>query len=202
MMMFFRCPCAKSAGASLNLAAKKVKHTMSEKVVCKANETKKQIVNEIKERFEKAQSVVVVHYSGITVEEVTKLRNQFREAGVEYCVLKNKLVDRALDEMNIEGLNEHLTGPNAYAFGMKDPVSPAKVIYDFIEKNKKDKENLSVKGGLLGKEVMVEKGLKALSQIPSREVLLARLVGSIHAPVSNLVYALDAIAKKKEEAGA
>jgi large subunit ribosomal protein L10 len=175
---------------------------MSEKVICKANAAKKQIVSEIKEKFEKAQSVVVVHYSGITVEEVTKLRNQFREAGVEYCVLKNKLVDRALDEMQISGLNEHLTGPNAYAFGMKDPVSPAKVIYDFIEKNKKDKENLSVKGGLLGTEVMDEAALKALSQVPSREVLLARLVGSIHAPVSNLVYALDAIAKKKEEAGA
>ena len=98
-------------------------------------EAKKEIVSQIKERFEKAQSVVVVHFSGITVEEVTKLRNQFREEGVEYCVLKNKLVDRALDEMEIKGLQEHLTGPNAYAFGMKDAVAPAKVIYDFIEKN-------------------------------------------------------------------
>ena len=160
-------------------------------------EAKKVIVEQIKERFEKAQSVVVVHYSGITVEEVTKLRNQFREAGVEYCVLKNKLVDRALDELEIKGLQEHLTGPNAYAFGIADAVAPAKVIYEFIEKNKKEKDNLSVKGGLLGSEVMDEKALEALSKIPSREVLLARLVGSIHSPVSNLVYCLEAIRKQK-----
>ncbi len=165
-------------------------------------EAKKQIVSEIKEKFQNAQSVVVVHYSGVTVEEVTKLRNQFRENGVEYCVLKNKLVDRALDELNISGLNEHLTGPNAFAFGMKDAVAPAKVICEFIEKNKKEKENLSVKGGLMGTEVLTEAGVKALSLIPSRDVLLARLVGSIHSPVSKLVYCLDAIAKKKEEAGA
>ncbi len=165
-------------------------------------EAKKQVVAEIKEKFQQAQSVVVVHYSGVTVEEVTKLRAQFREAGVEYCVLKNKLVDRALDEMKIEGLNEHLTGPNAFAFGMKDAVAPAKIICEFIEKNKKEPENLSVKGGLLGTEVMDVKGIVNLSKVPSREVLLARLVGSIHSPVSNLVYCLDAIAKKKEEAGA
>ncbi len=163
-------------------------------------EAKKQIVSEIKEKFQNAQSVVVVHYSGVTVEEVTKLRNQFRENGVEYCVLKNKLVDRALDELGISGLNEHLTGPNAFAFGMKDAVAPAKVICEFIEKNKKEKENLSVKGGLLDGQVMTEDGIKNLAKIPSRDVLLARLVGSIHSPVSKLVYCLDAIAKKKEEA--
>ena len=128
---------------------------------------------------------------------MTKLRNQFRENNVEYVVLKNKLVDRALDELGIEGLDEHLTGPNAYAFGMEDAVAPAKVIYDFISKNKKEKENLSVKVGLMGTEVMDEAAVKALSELPSREVLLARLVGSIHAPVANLVYALEAIRKQK-----
>ena len=165
-------------------------------------EAKKQIVSEIKEKFQKAQSVVVVHFSGVTVEEVTRLRNQFRENGVEYCVLKNKLVDRALDELGIAGLNQHLTGPNAFAFGMSDAVAPARVICEFIDKNKKEQENLSVKGGLLNGEVMTDAGVKALALIPAKEVLLARLVGSIHSPVSNLVYCLDAIAKKKEEAGA
>ena len=160
-------------------------------------EAKKVVVADIKEKFEKAKSVVVVHFSGNTVEEVTKLRNQFRENNVEYVVLKNKLVDRALDELGIEGLDEHLTGPNAYAFGMEDAVAPAKVIYDFISKNKKEKENLSVKVGLMGTEVMDEAAVKALSELPSREVLLARLVGSIHAPVANLVYALEAIRKQK-----
>ncbi len=165
-------------------------------------EAKKQIISEIKEKFQNAQSVVVVHYSGVTVEEVTRLRNQFRENGVEYCVLKNKLVSRALDELSISGLNDHLTGPNAFAFGMKDAVAPAKVICEFIEKNKKEKENLSVKGGLLDGQVMTEDGIKALSLIPSREVLLARLVGSINSPVAKMVYLLDAIAKKNEEASA
>ncbi|MCI5772300.1 MAG: 50S ribosomal protein L10 [Clostridiales bacterium] len=160
-------------------------------------EAKKVVVADIKEKFEKAKSVVVVHFAGNTVEEVTKLRNQFRENNVEYVVLKNKLVDRALDELGIEGLDEHLTGPNAYAFGMEDAVAPAKVIYDFISKNKKEKENLSVKVGLMGTEVMDEAAVKALSELPSREVLLARLVGSIHAPVANLVYALEAIRKQK-----
>lgn len=160
-------------------------------------EAKKVVVADIKEKFEKAKSVVVVHFAGNTVEEVTKLRNQFRENNVEYVVLKNKLVDRALDELGIEGLDEHLTGPNAYAFGMEDAVAPAKVIYDFISKNKKEKENLSVKAGLMGTEVMDEAAVKALSELPSREVLLARLVGSIHAPVANLVYALEAIRKQK-----
>jgi large subunit ribosomal protein L10 len=160
-------------------------------------EAKKVVVSEIKEKFQNAQSVVLVHFSGNTVEEVTKLRNQFREAGVEYVVLKNKLVERALNELNIEGLNEQLTGPNAYAFGMTDAVAPAKVIYDFISKNKKDESNLSVKAGLMGTEVMDVNAVKALSEVPSRDVLLARLVGSIHAPVSNLVYALEAIRKQK-----
>ena len=155
---------------------------------------------DIKEKFEKAKSVVVVHFAGNTVEEVTKLRNQFRENNVEYVVLKNKLVDRALDELGIEGLDEHLTGPNAYAFGMEDAVAPAKVIYDFISKNKKEKENLSVKVGLMGTEVMDEAAVKALSELPSREVLLSRMLGSMMSPISGLAIVLDQIAKKGENA--
>ena len=158
-------------------------------------ENKKVVVADILNKLQNAQSVVIVHYSGITVEEVTELRNQFRAAGVEYCVLKNTLVRRALHEMNITGLDEQLEGPNAFAFGMTDAVAPAKAICDFIEKNKKD--NLSVKAGLMGTEVMDAKAVVALSKLPSREVLLARLVGSLKAPISNLVYALEALRKKQ-----
>lgn len=158
-------------------------------------ENKKQVVAGILDKLQKAQSVVIVHYSGITVEEVNELRNQFRNNGVEYCVLKNTLVRRALHEMNITALDEHLEGPSAFAFGMTDAVAPAKVIYDFIDKSKKD--CLSVKAGLMGTEVMDEKAVKALSQLPSREVLLARLVGSLKAPIANLVYALEALRKKQ-----
>ena len=99
-------------------------------------EVKKQVVSEITEKFKAAQSVVAVHYTGLTVEEVTKLRSQCREAGVEYCVLKNTLVRRSLDEMGIQGWDHVLAGPTAYAFGMKDAVSPAKVVCDFIDKTK------------------------------------------------------------------
>ena len=101
-------------------------------------ELKKAVVSEISEKLKNAQSMVIVSYKGITVEEVTELRNQFRAAGVEYCVLKNTLVRRALAELEITGLDEQLEGPNAFAFGMTDPAAPAKIVYDFINKTKND----------------------------------------------------------------
>ena len=115
-------------------------------------ELKKQVVSDIVKKFQDAQSVIVVKYSGLTVEQVTGLRAQFRANGVEYCVLKNTLVRRALKELNIEGLDEVLNGPSAFAFGMNDPVSPAKIINDFIVKKKS--EAIEIKAGLLGNELM------------------------------------------------
>ena len=164
----------------------------------KNRELKEQAVAEIKERFEKAQGIVVIDYRGINVEQVTALRKQFREAGVEYVVLKNTLVRRALDDMGITGLDHTLSGPSAYAFGMNDPVSPAKVVYDFINKNKDD-GRLSVKAGLMDGQVLDAKQVKALSELPSKEVLLSRLVGSLQAPVAKLVYFLEAL--RKQQAG-
>ena len=152
-------------------------------------ELKKQVVSDIVKKFQDAQSVIVVKYSGLTVEQVTGLRAQFRANGVEYCVLKNTLVRRALKELNIEGLDEVLNGPSAFAFGMNDPVSPAKIINDFI-----------VKTGLLGTELMSMEQIKALAEMPSREVLLARLVGSLQSSIASFVRVLDAIAKKDSEA--
>lgn len=174
------------------MAVRKVKHTMS---MSKNQESKVAVVANIKEKFEKAQSVVLINYQGINVEQDTALRNQFRQSGVEYAVLKNTLVRRAVNEMGITGLDSQLEGPSAFAFGMSDPVSPAKVIYDFIGKNKL--ECLSVKAGLMGTEVMDVQAVKALSELPSREVLLARLVGTLNASVANLVYVLEAIRKKQ-----
>ena len=146
-------------------------------------ELKKQVVSDIVKKFQEAQSVIVVRYSGLTVEQVTGLRAQFRANGVEYCVLKNTLVRRALKELNIEGLDEVLNGPSAFAFGMNDPVSPAKIVNDFIVKKKSD---------------AIE--IKALAEMPSREVLLARLVGSLQSSIASFVRVLDAIAKKDSEA--
>ena len=160
-------------------------------------EIKKQVVSDISEKFKNAQSVVAVHYSGLTVEEVTALRKQCREANVDYCVLKNTLVRRALDDMGINGWDNVLEGPTAYAFGTKDAVAPAKVLCDFIDKAKND--HMSVKIGLMGEEVMDVNAVKALASLPSREVLLARLVGSLNSSIAKLVYVLDAI--RKQQAG-
>ena len=163
-------------------------------------ELKKQVVSDIVKKFQDAQSVIIVNYNGLTVEQVTGLRAQFRANGVDYCVLKNTLVRRALQELNIEGLDEVLNGPSAFAFafGMNDPVSPAKIINDFITKNKT--EAISIKAGLLGSDIMTLDQIKSLAETPSREVLLARLLGSLQSSIAGFVRVLDAIAKKDTEA--
>ncbi|NLO86085.1 MAG: 50S ribosomal protein L10 [Clostridiales bacterium] len=160
-------------------------------------ELKKQVVSEIVKKFQDAQSVMIVQYSGLTVEQVTGLRAQFRDNGVEYVVLKNTLVRRALAELNIVGLDDVLNGPSAFAFGMSDPVSPAKIVNDFIKKSKS--EALSIKAGLLGAEIMTDDQIHALAEMPSREMLLARLVGSLQSSIAGFVRVLDAIAKKDAE---
>ena len=168
---------------------------------------KEQVVREIKERFERAGSVILVDYRGINVENDTKLRKQFRDAGVEYVVLKNTLVKRALDELKIEGMNDLLDGPSAFAFGYEEPVAPAKVIKDSVAKTKS--EHIKVKGGLVDGSPIDANGVKALADLPPKEVLIAKIMGSLNAPVTNLVgvlsatlrsvvYAIDAVRKQKE----
>ena len=160
-------------------------------------EIKKQVVSDIVKKFQDAQSVIVVSFSGLSVEDVTALRAQFRQNNVEYCVLKNTLVRRALHELNIEGLDDVLNGPSAFAFGMSDPVSPAKIVNDFITKNKT--EALQIKAGLMGTEILSDAQIKELATVPSREVLLARLLGSLQSSIAGFVRVLDAIAKKNGE---
>jgi large subunit ribosomal protein L10 len=161
-------------------------------------EIKKQVVAEIIEKFKAAESMVICSYSGLTVEQVTELRKQCRENNVHYCVLKNRLVARALQEMNIEGLNDLLEGPNAFIFGEKDVTAAPKIISSFIDKNKLT--SLEIRGGLMGSEVMDVKTIKDLAATPSREELLGTLVGCLVSPVSALVSVLDEIAEKKESA--
>ena len=160
-------------------------------------EIKKQVVSDIVKKFQDAQSVIVVSFSGLSVEAVTALRAQFRQNNVEYCVLKNTLVRRALHELNIEVLDDVLNGPSAFAFGMSDPVSPAKIVNDFITKNKT--EALQIKAGLMGTEILSDAQIKELATVPSREVLLARLLGSLQSSIAGFVRVLDAIAKKNSE---
>lgn len=163
-------------------------------------EIKKVAVAEIVERFKAAQSVVVVSYSGLTVEQVTNLRKLCREQDVHYVVLKNRLVVRALQELGIEGLDPILEGPNAFVFGNKDVTNAPKIVNDFIEKNKLT--SLEIKGGLMGTEVMDVAAVKGLAALPSRDELLATLVGCLQSPVSSLVAVLDEIAEKLEKEAA
>lgn len=163
-------------------------------------EIKKQVVSDIVKKFQDAKSVIVVSFSGLSVENVTALRAQFRANGVDYCVLKNTLVRRALAELNIEGLDDVLSGPSAFAFGMEDAVSPAKVVNDFIAKTKSDA--LKIKAGLMDGQILDEAQIKELATMPSREVLLARLLGSLQNNIASFVRVLDAIAKKDSEAAA
>ena len=161
----------------------------------KNRELKVQVVADIVEKLKDAQSMVVCSYSGLTVEQVTNLRKLCREQEVHYCVLKNRLVLRALQELGISGMDHLLEGPNAFVFSTKDVTNAPKIVNDFIEKNKLT--SLEIKGGLMGTEVLDVAGVKALAALPSREELLATVVGCLVSPVSSLVAVLDEIAEQK-----
>ena len=156
-------------------------------------EIKKGVVADIKEKFEKAQSVVLVDYRGLNVAEVTDLRNQLRKAGVEYAVLKNTMINLAVKDMNLDEMKPHLEGPTAVAFGYEDAVAPAKILSDFAKKNK----NVTIKCGVVDGAYIDEQGVQSLANTPSREVLIAKIMGSMMSSVSKFVYALEAIRKKQ-----
>lgn len=162
----------------------------------KAIEMKKGVVAEIAEKLQKSASCVVVDYKGLKVEEVTELRNKFREAGIDYKVYKNTLVRRAAAEVgNMAQFDDvNLVGTNAIAFGYEDPVAPAKIVNDFAKTHPK----IELKMGFVEGEFYDADNIKKLAEIPSREELIAKLLGSLKAPVSNFVYLVDAIAKKQE----
>lgn len=155
-------------------------------------EAKKQVVASIVEKFQKAQSIVFVDYRGLNAEETTNMRADCRKAGVEYLVLKNTMIERAAEELNITGLKAHLEGPTAVAFSMNDPASAAKIMLKYA----KDTKKLSVKCGFLEGAVVGEDVVQSLSELPSREVLIAKIMGSLNAPVTNFVYAVEAVRKK------
>jgi large subunit ribosomal protein L10 len=160
-------------------------------------ENKKVKVEEIREKFSNAKSAILVDYRGLTVEEATDLRTKFREAGVEYKVYKNNLMKLAIKESSFEGLSADLVGPSAVAFGYEDPVTPAKIIKDFA----KEHNNLELKAGVVEGEYYDNAKIVEIADIPSREVLLSRLVGSFQAPVSNFAYLIKNIVDKRVEEG-
>ncbi|MDY0012108.1 MAG: 50S ribosomal protein L10 [Rhodocyclaceae bacterium] len=154
---------------------------------------KKAVVAEVSEQLSKAQTVVVAEYSGIEVGNLTTLRAKARDAGVYLRVLKNTLVRRAVVDTPFAPLAEQLTGPLIYSLSA-DPVAAAKVLNDFAKTNDK----LVLKAGCYAGKVLDKEGVKALASIPSREELLARLLGVMQAPVSGFAGAMAALAKQRE----
>lgn len=163
-----------------------------------AIEAKKVQVQEIADKFKNASSVVVVDYRGLSVAQVTELRKQLREAGVEFKVYKNTLTRRATEVAGVEGLNEYLTGPNAIAFSNEDVIAPAKIINNFAKEN----DDLEIKAGVIEGNVATVEEVKALAELPSREGLLSMLLSVLQAPIRNFALATKAVADQKEEQGA
>lgn len=163
-----------------------------------ALEQKKQTVAEIAEKFKASKSTIVVDYRGLSVAEVTELRKQLREAGVEFKVYKNTLTRRAADSADLSELNESLTGPNAIAFSNEDVIAPAKILSKFS----KDHEALEIKAGVIEGNITTIEEINALANLPSREGLLSMLLSVLQAPIRNLALATKAVADQKEEQGA
>ena len=156
------------------------------------------IVEEVFEKFNNASSVVVVDYRGLTVDEVTELRKELREAGVEMRVIKNTFLRRAADKAGYEGLDETFTGPTAVAFGSEDATAPARIFSKFAE----DHEALTIKGGMIDGKVVTLDEIHALAKLPNREGMLSMLCSVLQAPVRNFAYAVKAVADSKDESAA
>jgi len=167
-------------------------------------ELKIKLVKDIKEKFDKSKVVILTDYKGLTMSQLSKLRRKLRTIDAEYKVFKNTLISRAIKDKSYDGIDPLLTGSTAILFGYKDQVAPTKVLSEFIKENEKP----GIKGGLLDGKVIDTKTITMLAKLPSREVLLGRVVGTMKAPITNFVldckgilnkfvYALSAIRDKK-----
>ncbi|MBP3619733.1 MAG: 50S ribosomal protein L10 [Clostridia bacterium] len=166
-------------------------------------EAKKLVVEEIKEKFSKAKTIAFVDYRGITVAEDTALRKKFRENGCEYKVYKNRLMLKALSDLGIECSANYFEGTTAVAIGYDDEVAPAKIACDFVKESKK----MAIKFGILNGVSVDAANIEALATLPSKEELIAKLLGTLNntasslcrvlsAPARGVVVALNAIATK------
>ena len=161
-------------------------------------ELKQPIVAEISEVIKDAQSVVLVDYRGLTVEEDTALRKQLREAGVNYKVYKNTLMNFAFKGTDFEALAPYLNGPSAIAVSTEDATAPARIIAEFAKKAK----NLEIKAGVVEGDLYDAKGMVAIASIPSRDVLISKLLGSLQSPITNFARVIKQIAEKDGEVAA
>ena len=155
-------------------------------------ELKQPVVEEISASIKDAQSVVLVDYRGLTVEQDTNLRKQLREAGVTYKVYKNTMMNFAFKGTDCESLAPYLEGPSAMAVSTTDATAPARILCKFA----KDAPKLEVKGGVVEGIAYDAAGIENIAKIPSKEELLSRLLGSMQSPVANFARVINQIAEK------
>ena len=158
-------------------------------------EQKQAVVADLAEQLKNSPAGVVVNYQGITVDADTKMRKALREAGVKYMVVKNSLTGRACDEVGLSDMKQYLTGMTAIAIGTTDPVAPAKVLKEYAEKI----ESFQILAGYLDGAVVDKDTVNTLADIPSKEVLIAKLLGSIKSPIYSFAYAIQAVVDKNGE---
>lgn len=165
-----------------------------------ANQVKKELVAELVEKIQKAQSIVLVDYQGLSVNAETALRKTLRENGGEYLVAKNRLFKIALKEAGVtDSFDELLEGTTSFAFGYTDPVAPAKAIFDLASsKEMKKAQIFKIKGGVLTGKRIEAAGVEGLAKLPSRDQLLSMVLNSMLGPIRKLAYAAVAISDKKE----
>ena len=159
-------------------------------------EQKKQVVADLAESIKASASGVVVNYQGITVENDTALRKTLREAGVKYVVMKNTLTGRACDMCGYGDIKQYLNGMTAIAISQEDPIAPAKILKEYADKI----ESFNILAGYVDGGVIDAEGVNNLASIPSKEVLIAKFLGSIKSPLYNFAYALQAVIDKDGEA--
>jgi large subunit ribosomal protein L10 len=150
-------------------------------------------VLKVVEKLKQSPCTIVADYRGLNVAQITQLRKNLREAGIEFTVTKNSLARRATAKLGLTELDQFLTGPTAIAFGKEDLVAPAKILTDFAKKN----EKLTIKAGVVEGRVIGYEQIKALSELPSKEVLLSMLLSVLQAPVRNFALAVKAVSEKK-----
>ncbi len=158
-------------------------------------EQKQQAVAALVEQMKNSCAGVIVNYQGIKVEDDTKMRKALREAGVKYVVSKNTMTGRACDEVGFGDLKQYLSGMTAVAVSEKDPIVAAKILKEYDEKV----ESFQILGGYVDGGMLDAAGVKALAEIPSKETLIAKFLGSIRSPLYNLAYALQAVVDKNGE---
>lgn len=156
---------------------------------------KQSVVDTLVEKMNNAASFVVVDYRGLTVAEVTELRKQLREAGVDMHVVKNTLARKAAEVAEIDGLEDVFVGPTAIAFSEEEVVAPAKIMVEFA----KDAEALEVKGGYMEGKVVPVETIEQIAKLPNREGLLSMLLSVLQAPIRNTALVFKAVAEQKEE---